>query len=58
MSKMQTLLVSGYWVMCKEDEDFNEEFGQNQFESADHHLNVLRAENPGYTFEMIAEIDA
>jgi len=55
---MQTLLVSGFWVRCKEDDDFNHEFGKNQFEEADNYLNASRREKPEYTFEMIAEIDA
>ena len=58
MSTMQTLLVSGFWVRCKEDDDFNHEFGKNQFEEADNYLNASRREKPEYTFEMIAEIDA
>ena len=58
MKCLVTLLVASYWVTCRADEDYNEEFGHRQFEMADDYLNEKRKERPDLDFELIAVIDA
>jgi len=50
--------IKGFWVLCQEDDDLNEEFGSSQFEEADTYLNEQRKLWPGKTIELIADIDA
>ena len=58
MGTFLNIPIKAFWVICSEDEDFNEEFGQEQFEAADDYLNKSRKEKPEYKFSLIAEIDA
>ena len=55
---MVTVLIKGYWIICPEDEDLNEEFGAGQFDDAYTYLNEQRKVWPDKKIEMIAEIDA
>lgn len=55
---LHTLPILGYWVLCRDDEDLNEEFGENQFQEADEYLNSNRKEHPNFEFEMLATVDA
>lgn len=56
--EMVTLPVAGYWVTCREDEDYNEEFGAAQFHEACKYLNRQRGHRPDLEFELIAALDA
>ena len=56
--KMLTLPISGFWVVCGEDTDLNEEFGAGQFSAADEYLNKSRKEHPDMAFELIANLSA
>lgn len=56
--QMITLPVKGYWVICREDEYFNEEFGAGQFEEAISYMNEQRRTCLDKKLEIIAEIDA
>ena len=51
-----TLAVSGYWVVCRDDDDCNEEFGPGQFDEAQKYLRWLRMERPWFNIELIATI--
>ena len=50
----KTLPVASFWVTCRADEDYNEEFGYTQFEMANDYLNEMRKLQPDYEFELIA----
>lgn len=56
--EMLTLPISGFWVVCGEDTDLNEEFDSGQFEDADAYLNKKREDHPDMEFELIANISA
>ena len=56
--KLTTLLITGYWVTCRDDEDFNEEFGEDQFRMAEKYLHEMRISHPKIEFELIATIAA
>ena len=55
---IKTLPVAGYWVTCREDEDYTEEFGSGQFDEAVEYLNKQRRNRPDLEFELIAVLSA
>jgi len=56
--KIVTIPVKGFWVVCREDSDIEEEFGASQFNEADDYLNEQRKLWPKKAIDMIADIDA
>jgi len=55
--RKKRLNVKCFYVSCKEEEDFNEEFGSGQFKDAKEYLAECRAEFPGYEFKLYAEVE-
>ena len=56
--QMITLPIKCFLVICRENEDLNEEFGSMQFDDADYYLNQQRKLYPEKQIKMIAEVDA
>ena len=57
MVKRIELPVIDFWVVCRDDEDYNEEFGPNGYDAALEYLHEKLTERPDLKFELIAEID-
>ena len=58
MMNVVTLPVTGYWVICDEDNDYNKKFGSSdsQFYRAAAYMKEKRKERPDLTFKMLANI--
>lgn len=54
--KTMTLPVTGFWVTCRYDQDYDEEFGAHQIDAAKEYLDEKRKEKPELDFELIATV--
>lgn len=56
--QMLTVPIKCFWVVCKDDNDLDQEFNASQFDEADLYLYQQREFWPNKDIQLIAEIDA
>jgi hypothetical protein len=54
---IDVLSVTRFWVICREDEDLNEEFGKTQLREAKSYLKKLQTDYSDKHIEIVAELD-